>query len=246
MRIAALSDIHGNVFALQAVLDDVQRRGVDLIVNLGDIFYGPIAPRATFDLLVGREISTILGNQDRQLYQADGTEIAANPTLQFVLTDLGPEPLDWLRSLPADEQLDGGIHLCHGTPTGDTEYLLEDVATGRARLRSDEDIIARLAGNTARLVVCGHTHLARTVALSSGQLVVNPGSVGLPAYTDDAPVAHTMETCLPHAAYAILEDGARGWTVQQVKVAYDHQQAARAAIENGRPDWARFLTTGRG
>ena len=245
MRIAALSDIHGNVFALQAVLDDVQRHSVDLVVNLGDIFYGPIAPRATYELLVDRKIVSILGNQDRQLHETAAAGIAANATLQFVLADLGGEPLDWLRSLPADDEIDGGVYLCHGTPTDDTDYLLEDVATGRARLRPDGDIVTRLAGRTAKLVLCGHSHLPRTVALSSGQMVVNPGSIGLPAYTDDDPVAHAMETCSPHASYAIIEDSARGWTVQQVKVAYDHRRAAQAAIEHGRRDWARFLTTGR-
>ena len=61
------------------------------------------------------------------------------------------------------------------------------------------------------LILCGHTHLPRVVALSSGQLVVNPGSVGLPAYADDAPVAHAMQTFSPHASYAILESGPSGW-----------------------------------
>jgi len=72
MKIAALSDIHSNVFALAAVLTDVKKRGVDVVVNLGDILYGSIEPKATYDLLMQHDIITISGNQDRQIHEATG------------------------------------------------------------------------------------------------------------------------------------------------------------------------------
>ncbi len=97
MRIAAISDIHSNVFALDAVLHDIAHRSVDVIVNLGDILYGPIAPRATYELLIAQDFVTIRGNQDRQIYEATQNEIDTNPTLQFILEDLGTEPLDWMQ-----------------------------------------------------------------------------------------------------------------------------------------------------
>ena len=98
MRIATLSDIHSNVFALEAVIYDAKKHGVELMLNLGDILYGPIAPKATFDLLREHKFVTIRGNQDRQIYEATQKEIDSNPTMQFILNDLGQAPLDWMRS----------------------------------------------------------------------------------------------------------------------------------------------------
>lgn len=246
MKIAVLADIHGNAFALSAVIADLDRRGrVDAVVNLGDILYGPIAPRTTFDLLIDRDWVTIRGNQDQLIVKAMPAEIAANPTLAFVIDDLGGEPLNWLAGLTADGRLDEAVYLCHGTPGDDRTYLLEDVSASYPRLRGDAEIEKRLNGNASPVILCGHTHIPRTVVLASGQLVVNPGSVGLPAYTDDAPVPHRMENFSPHAAYAVLEQTAAGWTVAHIRVAYDHRAAARAAADRQRMDWAHWLTTGR-
>jgi len=246
VRLAVLSDIHSNIFALQAVLEDVLKRRADHVLNLGDIFYGPIAPKATYELLMEHNMITIRGNQDRQIYQAAEEESSANPTMRFVLDDLKGQPLHWLKTLPFDQQLSDGIYLCHGTPSDDSFYLLDDVATGRPRVRAEKDILALLTGQSSELILCGHTHLARTVWTRSGQLIVNPGSVGLPAYTDDAPVLHTMASYCPHAAYALLEKGRAGWTVQHLKVAYDFRRAAEVCTRRQRPDWAHFITTGRG
>ena len=70
ITIAAISDIHSNVFALEAVLKDLKQRNATQIVNLGDILYGPIAPKATYELLMKhqKDIITIRGNQDRQIW----------------------------------------------------------------------------------------------------------------------------------------------------------------------------------
>ncbi len=246
MKIAVLSDIHSNVFALEAVIEDAKKHGVEQMVNLGDIFYGPIAPRATYDLLNKHKFITIRGNQDRQIYEASPEEIDANPTMQFVLDDLGEEPILWMKSLPFDSQLSDEIYLCHGTPRNDVEYLLEDIKTGSPRLRFDSEITSLLNGISSEIILCGHTHIPRTVKLASGQLIINPGSVGLPAYTDDEPVIHSMENYCPHASYAVLERVKSGWTVQQIKVYYDHRKAALKAKEKGRKDWEHFLSTGRG
>jgi len=126
VRIATLSDIHSNVFALEAVIYDAKKRGVELMLNLGDILYGPIAPKATFDLLREHEFVTIRGNQDRQIYEATQEEIDSNPTMQVILDDLGQAPLDWMRSLPFDNRLSADIYICHGTPANDLTYLLEN------------------------------------------------------------------------------------------------------------------------
>lgn len=246
MRIAVLSDIHSNVYALQAVLSDIRQRGVDVSVNLGDILYGPIAPRETFDLLMENDLITIRGNQDRQIYEAQEKEIESNPTLQFVMNELGSEPLQWMRQLPFSYQLNESVFLCHGTPCDDLIYLLENVDSGYARVRSDQEIVALLNGQCSEVILCGHTHTARTIYTSTKQLIINPGSVGLPAYTDDQPVKHAMESCSPHATYALVEWHKKRWAVQHINVAYDHDKAANEARKRNRNDWACFLTTGRG
>jgi predicted phosphodiesterase len=246
MKIAAISDIHSNAYALKAVIADAKRRGADRMLNLGDILYGPIAPRATFDILTQHEFITICGNQDRQIYEATAEQIHSNPTMQFIRADLGSEPLDWMASLPFDIQLTEEIYLCHGTPGSDRTYLLENVACGYARLRSDAEIIELLNGKVSPLILCGHTHLQRTVQLMSGQLIVNPGSVGLPAYSDCEPCAHSMESHCAHASYAMVEKRIEGWLVEQIKVPYDFELAVKASKKRGRDDWAHFLTTGKG
>ncbi len=246
MKIAVLADIHSNVYALDAVIADGQRRGVDSMVNLGDVLYGPIAPAATFELLAEYDFMTISGNQDRELCEAATSGQVSNPTIQYVLDNLGAAALDWLGTLPFTAEINGDILACHGTPDDDEVYLLENVESGFPRLRTDDEISGLLGGTPSGIVLCGHSHLPRTVTLSSGQIVVNPGSVGLPAYTDEGICRHSMETFCPHASYAIVEAGQNEGTIQHLKVPYDHRSAAQEAVKHGREDWAHYLSTGRG
>ncbi|MBZ5647093.1 MAG: metallophosphatase family protein [Acidobacteriia bacterium] len=245
-RFAVLADIHANAWALEAVLEDVHRRGLETILNLGDVLYGPLQPRPTYDLLMREKAArTVQGNQDREIYAAAEPDLAANPTLAYTVKDLGPEPIAWLRQLPRTAELDSGVFLCHGTPASDTTYLLEDVSSGRPLVRAEQDVLRDLGGVTHPVVLCGHTHIPRLVRLANGQMIANPGSVGLPAYADDAPVRHRMETYSPHASYAILRQGEAGWYVSFVRVPYDHESAAKQAAALGRHDWAHALLTGR-
>jgi predicted phosphodiesterase len=246
MRIALLSDIHSNYFALEAVIKDLKTREIELIINLGDSLYGPILPKLTYDLLISHNFFTIRGNQDRQIYEAKENKINSNPTMDYVINDLGKEPLEWMKSLPFDKQLNEKIYLCHGSPGSDLIYLLEDVESGYPRLRSDNEIMKLLYGQSSELICCAHTHIPRTVMLKSGQLIVNSGSVGLPAYTDDEPFFHCMENYSPDASYTIIEDDKPGWKVEHLKIPYDYKKASEEAKKNKRDDWAYFLTTGRG
>lgn len=244
MRIGLLADIHANRWALEAVLHDAKRRCIDEWLNLGDVLYGPLAPLETFRLLQQIGAGTIQGNEDRRVYDATDTQIATNPTLAFVLHDLGPRPVAWLRSLPKAIDADG-VFACHGAPSDDAVYLLEDISSGWPRVRDETEIVALLGGVERSLVVCGHTHVARAVRLAGGQLVVNPGSVGLPAYDDDRPSYHRMETYSPDASYAIVERRDGEWRVEHCRVPYDHRSAAEQARRIGRADWAEWLSTGR-
>ena len=231
-----LADIHGNAWALEAVLVDAQRKGVTEFLNLGDVLYGPLAPRRTFEMLKKVNIvAQVRGNQDRLIL--DGPR---NPTLDWVRSDLGSEPLSWLAGLAPTAKYRDTL-LFHGSPSSDTTYLLEDIRSGFARVRSDQDILALLGSIAETRICCGHSHVPRIVRLSSGQTIINPGSVGVPAYDDDAPVPHVMESFSPHARYVTLEAS----TVSFHQVEYDWNASATKARELGRNDWARGIATGR-
>jgi hypothetical protein len=94
------------------------------------------------------------------------------------------------------------------------------------------------------LVLCGHSHVPGVVQVPGGPLVVNPGSIGLPAYRSAAPHPHTMESGSPHARYAIVQRQASSWRVELRAVVYDSAAAAARADALGRADWAHALRTG--
>lgn len=244
--IGLLADIHANVWALEAVLEHGKKRGVASFLNLGDVLYGPLQSRATYERLLREKILlTIQGNQDRQIYDATAEDLAANPTLAFVMRDLGDEPIHWLRQLPATAVFQDEIFLCHGTPASDTAYLLENVSSGAPQVGSEAAIREQLKNVAQTLVVCGHTHIPRVVQLSNGPLILNPGSIGVAAYDDVRPTKHRMENFSPHASYAILEKSKFGWNISLERVAYDHESAAGRARSLGREDWATAIATGR-
>ncbi|MBV7262823.1 metallophosphoesterase family protein [Photobacterium sp. WH24] len=244
-KYAVLSDIHSNVFALEAVVADAASKGVTRLVNLGDILYGPIAPRATFDFLQQQEMLTISGNQDRQIYQSTAAEVAANPTMQFILNDLGQAPLDWMQQLPFDAWISDEIYACHGTPDDDLVYLLEEISSGHPQVKADAEIAAHLKHIHSPIILCGHTHIPRCVRISTGQTVINPGSVGLQAYADELPSPHSMQNHTPQASYAVLTRQDHHWETAFHRVDYDVKAAVQAATANGREDWAQYLMTGR-
>lgn len=241
--LAVLADIHGNEPALNAVLRDAGQRGLTRFVNLGDIFYGPLDPGGTWNILKDMEMVSILGNQDRILLEG-GPDWEHVPAFQAAMQGLGEEGMAWLRSLPASTILDGDILLCHGTPKSDMTYLLEDISTGLPGVRDcadiENDIFPEASG--CSLVLAGHSHHPG-LSNCGGLTLVNPGSVGLPAYDDDSP-PHIMASGSPHAKYAILTRSESGWEAEFVSVEYDWQAASDMARTNGRKDWAEWLLTG--
>ena len=240
-RFAVISDVHGNRWALEAVLEDIAAAGVADVVDLGDTLYGPLDPRGTAELLMARGFPTVRGNEDHEITD-DVAEVSA--TLAFTRDQLAPAHLDWLRALPARLVLDD-ILLCHGTPDSDTTYLLWTVARSGARLRTPAESAALIPRTDCTLILCGHDHVPGRLDLPDGRLVVDPGSVGLPAYDDDAPHPHVMQAGTPHARYAIVSRDGAGWRAEHRAVAYDWEAAAVAAAAHGRPDWARWLLMGQ-
>lgn len=248
MRIAALSDIHGNLPALNAVLVDIRRRGADLIVNGGDILSGPLWPRETADRLMALHLPTIAGNHERQLLHC--AEVMGGAADALAYEETTTDQRAWLATLPASLTLEEGVFVCHGRPDSDLDYLLETVEAAGSRPATAIEVAGRLTGSPAQgasLVLCGHSHLPRMLQLPQAPhtLCVNPGSVGLPAFDDDHIAHHIHQAGTPHARYALCEGDARhGWTVALIAVAYDWQSAAEQATRHGASDWARWLATG--
>jgi len=239
--IAVLADVHGNLWALEAVLADARRRGADELIDLGDILYGPLDPAGTAELHRSAGITAIRGNMDRIL--GEPLPEHTNATRAFVHESLAPHHLAWAAGLPARLER-GDLRFCHGTPERDDAYLLEAVSEAGASLRPSAEIQALLGENPAAVTFCGHSHVPRVVAVGD-RLAINPGSVGLPAYNEEAPWPHVMEAGSPHARYILITRGSQGWEIEQVLVPYPWQEAASRARRNGRPDWAEWIETGR-
>ena len=244
MRLAVISDVHGNLLALDAVLTDIATRQVELTVNLGDLLSGALQPRETADRLRELGLPTVRGNHERQLLTLPRNLMGRSDQLAFdTLTDLHRE---WLSALPVTLELAPGVLAFHGSPTDDLVYLLETVEPTGVRPATEDEVLERLGHFTTwPLLLCGHTHLPRARQLTTGALVVNPGSVGWPAYADDEPAPHVLEAGSPQARYAIVDDSSGRWTAELLGVDYDWEAAALLADQQDRRDVGRALRTGR-
>ena len=242
MRLALVSDIHGNLPALEAVAADIRRRGVDQVLCLGDHLSGPLLPRETAQWLMASGWPCLSGNHERQIltWQPETGGLSDG----HARSTLGAAELAWLRSLQPMWQWAPDIFLCHGTPRSDCEHLLETPCDGVLRLASAAEISERLAGQGSALIACGHSHLPRFLRTPAGPCLVNPGSVGLQAYVDDEPERYVVERGTPDATYAIVERVKDTWHGDQHAVPYDHRAMAALALRNHRPEWQRALLSG--
>ncbi len=242
MRIAVLSDIHGNLRALEAVVADARRRGVDAIVNLGDSLSGPLQPLETARYLMATGWVQLAGNHERQLLDFVPEERGASDT--YAHSALTPDVFEWMASLPATSPFEGEVFLCHGSPRSDLEWFLETPQGTHTRPADATEVMERLGGVAHPVVVCGHTHLPRVLRSPSGQLLVNPGSVGLPAYDVEEPEPIYIENGSSDSRYAIVERASGTWRAELIAVPYDHEAQSKIAEGRGRRDWARALRTG--
>lgn len=182
MRVAVLSDIHGNLPALDAALADVAAAGVNAVVLNGDLATGPM-PAETLDRLaeLGDRAIWVRGNADRELAEAyDGhlnpglPDEARIPT-EYCATRLAPRHRDLLADRPLSVIVDvtglGPVRFCHATMRSDTDIVLVDSAMDRYR--------DAFAGTDERVVVLGHTHMPFD-RLADRRRFVNPGSAGMP------------------------------------------------------------------
>jgi putative phosphoesterase len=222
MRVAVLSDIHGNLPALEAVLEAVARESPGLIVVCGDVASGPL-PVETLDLLMDvRDARFLHGNADRSLVAAyDGaTKLALpGPAADWAASQLSRTHRDFLAAFPDTVRVEidglGRVLFCHGSPRSDLEIMT--AATPEERLAE------LIVGADADVVVCGHTHIQ--FDRKSGVVrVVNPGSVGMPYGTGGA-------------HWAML-----GPDVAFHRTSYDAQAAARRIRQSSWPGAEEFAT----
>jgi putative phosphoesterase len=227
MRLAIISDIHGNLFALDAVLADIRSRAVDAVYCLGDLVgYAPF-PNEVTDRIRSLNIPTIMGNYDDGVgfdrdecgcaYTNPQDQALGDRSLVWTRAQVTPENKAFLRTLLKEIPLnvDGKrVLLVHGSPRRMNEYLFED------RPLSSFQRLA--ASSSADIIVFGHTHRPYTKAVE-GVLFVNAGSVGKPKDGD------------PRACYAVVEPGAAD-PVQFIRVPYDVGAVATAIRASDLPD----------
>jgi putative phosphoesterase len=240
--IAIISDIHSNSLALEAVLNDISSRNIHLIVNLGDSLFGPIDPLGTaMHLMNNKNIINIMGNCDQILLNDESN----SATFQFVKPLINKEIEKWIRSFK-DVWVFEDLLFCHGTPFSNNKYLLEEVNEKGVSYKDSNQLAKELEEVSQNYIFCGHSHVFKTIYLLDGKFVINSGSVGLPAYYDDEPFPHVMESNSPYANYVIAHKiKQNNWSIEHVMVHYDWERSSSIAEENGRHDYAFAIKTGK-
>lgn len=243
MRIAVISDIHANLSALEAVLADIDRRGIAPVVNLGDSFSGPMAAGAVADLLLARAIPQVMGNHDRFLIDRPLEEMG--PWDVWAYPDLTPTHLAWIRGFPATDTRHG-LLMTHGRPDNDNKNWLHRRAKDGSMVPATRlQCAAPTEGISAPVILSGHTHMPRVVRVPGGPLLVNPGAVGCPAYLNPTITPpYWAEAGAPDARYAILEKVGGDWHASLLAVPYDPRDMQALAREKGAEDWVQALETG--
>jgi predicted phosphodiesterase len=221
VRVAILSDIHGNAVALEACLDDLQAEGgADRIVAAGDLCMDGPRPAKVVRRL--REIGAhaIRGNTDRTIALEDVSSYVDEyrDAILWQRGALGQEAVAWLGAAPASLAIgDGedGLYICHATRRNDDEHVWPDAG--------DEQLEGVVEGIVQRTIAFGHLHVPYVRAWRD-RVLINVASAGLPKDGD------------PRAHYAILTQRSGGWSVRSRRVAFDVDRVERQLRKSGMPD----------
>ena len=232
-KIAILSDIHGNTTALAGVLEDAKNLGATEYWLLGDIFLPGPGANDLVPLLKDLPITaSVRGNWDDCVLEAldgqygleDPQEIQLMRLTQYLMEDLKPEHIDWLRNLPmvAKKEVDGlRFSLSHNLP--------EKNYGGDLLVENDTEKFDQLLDETTDVAVYGHVHKQLLRYGSQGQQIINPGSIGMPYFDWEGLKNH-------RAQYALLEvENGELVNIQFRKVAYDYEAELESAKGKGLP-----------
>ena len=228
MSFALVSDIHGNLSALEAVVADIRRRGVELVLHGGDLALMGPRPAEVVDRIAELGWAGVVGNTDELLWDPGehDRQLARAPKLATLLgllfdvyapvtrAALGDDRLSWLRALPAEQRV-GEWAIVHAAP-GDL-WRAPQPAT-------DDTTMAGVYGPLGANAIYGHIHRPFTRRLTGGLLLANAGSVGMPWDGD------------PRASYLLVEND----TARVVRVGYDVELEARALAAARHPDAERL------
>lgn len=244
-RVAIFSDIHANLPALEAVLTDMEARGLsDDRYCLGDLVGYATFPNRVIETMRELGIPTIMGNYDLGVGNSSGdcgcaykdaeSEALGHRSIEWSNRHTSPDNKEYLRQLPAQMPLQLGdlrIMLVHGSPRKVNEYLYED--------RPDKSLERLLDMVSSDVLLCGHTHMPYHRVLPSGRQVINEGSVGKPKDGD------------PRACYVVLQAEGKELDVEFVRVPYDVERAAQAIEATVAPwvmphEYAIMLREGKG
>jgi putative phosphoesterase len=237
MRIAVLSDIHGNLASLQAVWVDLELQAPDAVYCLGDLVGYGAHPNQVVEFIRQRELPTLMGNYDEGVgfdlddcgcvYKDPELKRLGDLSMAWTRARTTQENKLYLQSLPLQIRLEDRrprVLLVHGSPRRMNEYLYED------RPRATFERIAKLAG--CDVLLFGHTHLPYEKRVA-GTLFANVGSVGRSKDGD------------PRACYALVELGRRPRVVLR-RVEYEVEAEAAAIEQSDLPDYyAAELRLGR-
>jgi putative phosphoesterase len=237
MRIALISDVHGNDVAFAAVVDDLRRLGVDSVVSLGDVAQGGAQPPETLDRLRELGAWTVMGNSDAFLLEVptDSPEPVTERQLEvreWTLGLLDGQHLSFMSSFEPTVEIEAGSSriLCfHGSPGSYDDVLLaewEGATLAPFEARGQFDLLAG-----------GHTHTQWTRRIGSS-LFVNPGSVGL-AYDRHQP--DDDFSLAPVAEYAIVFVDDLGLSVEFRSVPFSLDELRAAVLASGRPYAEDFI-----
>lgn len=228
MRVAILSDIHGNLVGLDACLADIEAQGgADVVVGAGDLCLDGPKPKKVLQRLQQLGVKCVKGNTDRYLTQPDGKAHGESDAGQIAWTrrEIGEQFVKWLEELPFALRVGDDANqllIVHANPKNDDEHIWPD---------ADEATLERMIGDEAATAIAfGHLHLPY-VRLWRGKLLVNVASAGLPKDGD------------PRACYAILTEREGGWQVKHRRVAFDVKKVATQLADCGIPNSAELIAT---
>ena len=157
MKLAAISDVHGNSAALEAVLADIEAAGVTEVVDLGDHVSGPLDPLGTADLLMARGFPSVRGNHDRALVEGGAAMVESD---RFAAAQIGDSHRQWLAGLPPIMLYQTDVFLCHGTPRSDVTYWLERL-TGEAIVAPARIVAVERGGRHRRIAAAVRAYAYR-------------------------------------------------------------------------------------